>query len=475
VLRRTPSGEYTWDENVLANFGLKELYGLYVEPDNTVWAAGLDSGLVRYDPSRIPPRKPVFQVLLRQVQVVGRERTVYGGAAPPSSRPKLPYRDDALHFDFSAPLFEGATEVEYRVFLQGLGQNWSPWTTQSEKEYTNIWEGSYTFHVQARDSHGRLSQQALFNFAVHPPFYRQWWAYSLYGLFALGFIWLLLRWRLLAVRAKNRKLESIIEQRTDEIRRQRDEIKLHEQETENLLLNILPASVAEELRTTGSVTPLCCDNITVCFTDFVKFTLSTETISPEELVDALNRYFSEFDRIVESYGLEKIKTIGDSYMFVSGLPGTKASHAVDAVLAALEIVAAVERLSATPPAWQVRVGLHSGPAVAGVVGLRKFAFDIWGETVNYASRHESSGEPNCVNISAQTYELIADFFQCRSRGPVLIKEGRSPEMYLVECVHHKLCRPLTAKAGYLFEDLYHRKFRTPPPKMPDLNKLAAAT
>ncbi|HVI80826.1 MAG TPA: adenylate/guanylate cyclase domain-containing protein, partial [Candidatus Acidoferrum sp.] len=238
------------------------------------------------------------------------------------------------------------------------------------------------------------------------------------------------------------------------------------------LLNILPASVAHELRSTGAVTPLFCDSITVCFTDFVGFTVSSEQMDPSDLVVALNRYFTEFDRIVERYGLEKVKTIGDSYMFVAGLPQAKESHAVDAVLAALEIVALVQRFADTPPGWQIRVGLHSGPVVAGVVGLRKFAFDIWGRTVNYASRHESSGQPNCVNISAQTYELVRGFFHCEPRGPVLIKEGRHLEMYLVRGVYNKLCARPPQGADYSFHDLYSHCFGTTPPPLPDLNQFS---
>jgi class 3 adenylate cyclase len=125
------------------------------------------------------------------------------------------------------------------------------------------------------------------------------------------------------------------------------------------------------------------------------------------------------------------------------------------------------------PGWQVRVGLHSGPAVAGVVGRRKFAFDVWGKTVNFASRHESSGRPNSVNVSAQTYELIREFFRCESRGPVRIKEGRYLEMYLVRGVRNDLCAMTVAADGYLFEDLYQEKFSLPSPELPDLNKISA--
>ena len=473
VLRPTNSGGYTSAENVLGNAGIRELYALYVDPDRTVWASGRDGGLVRYEQSATSRENPEFRAFLRQVQVVGHERTVFGGGGELATPPKLRHQENAVHFDFAAPLFEGVSETEFRTRLEGFDRNWSPWTAQAEKEYTNLWEGRYLFRVQARDLRGQISRESIFAFRVLPPWYRRWWAYILDAVLALAIVWLIVRWRLLALAAQNRKLEGIIEERTEEIRRQRDEISAQEQKTESLLLNILPATVAHELRTTGTATPLSCDNITVCFTDFVGFTLSSETLSAGELVAALNRYFTEFDRIVDHYGLEKVKTIGDSYMFVSGLTQPKASHAVDAVMAALEIVDVVEKMADSLPGWQVRVGLHSGPAVAGVVGRRKFAFDVWGKTVNFASRHESSGRPNSVNVSAQTYELIREFFRCESRGPVRIKEGRYLEMYLVRGVRNDLCAMTVAADGYLFEDLYQEKFSLPSPELPDLNKISA--
>lgn len=468
VLRRTPSGAYAWDQNVLGNFGIQELYGLHVDPDGTVWAAGMESGMVRFDPLLKRKAEPAIATLVRQV-AAGRDRTVFaGGAAELKNAPRLPYIDNALHFDYAAPFFEGVSDVEYRVRLDGLDRDWSPWTTNAAKEYTNLWEGRYLFRAQARDSKGRTGHEATFAFSVLPPWYRTWWAYVLYGIAALVLMWLIMKWRLVASEARNRKLECIIEERTEQIRQR-------EKETEGLLLNILPASVARELRDTGAVQPLICDDITVCFTDFVSFTLSTESMPGGELVAALNRYFTEFDRIIDRYGLEKVKTIGDSYMFVSGLPEPRPSHAVDAVLAALEIVEAVERLSTQAPGWKIRVGLHSGPVVAGVVGVRKFAFDIWGRTVNFASRHESSGKPNAVNVSEQTYRLICDFFHCDPRGPILIKEGRQLEMFLVRGVHPDLCGLTIPAERYLFEDLYRERFNMPPPEVPGLDRMASGS
>src|SRR5262249_33430143 len=140
------------------------------------------------------------------------------------------------------------------------------------------------------------------------------------------------------------------------------------------------------------------------------------------------------------YGLEKMKTIGDSYMFVSGMPDRRPSHPVDAVLAALEMVEAVKDLAKPEEglAWQMRVGLHTGPVIAGVVGIHKFAFDVWGDSVNFSSRVESSGAPNRVTLSERTYSRVKDFVRCTARGPVHTKDGRDIDMFFADGVYDKL-------------------------------------
>jgi adenylate cyclase len=176
------------------------------------------------------------------------------------------------------------------------------------------------------------------------------------------------------------------------------------------------------------------EDVTIGFTDFVGFTQSTELLAAEELVHLLHEYFMGFDRIIERYHLEKIKTIGDSYMFAGGLPARTSSHTVDMVLAAFEIVDLVEKMAETAPNWRARVGLHTGPVIAGVVGTHKFAFDIWGESVNLASRMESSGAPNKINLSERTYARVKDFFACENRGKVKIKDGREFDMYFANSI-----------------------------------------
>ncbi len=193
---------------------------------------------------------------------------------------------------------------------------------------------------------------------------------------------------------------------------QRNRISREKARSEALLLNILPEEVAEELKQKGEAQAVQIDQVTVLFTDFKGFTSLSENLTPRELVRDLNECFSAFDRITEKYGIEKIKTIGDAYMAAGGLPVANATHAVDTIKAALEMRDFIEegkqrKIAAGKPYFEVRIGVHSGPVVAGIVGVKKFQYDIWGDTVNTASRMESSGEVGKVNISEATYRLVA--------------------------------------------------------------------
>jgi adenylate cyclase len=208
-------------------------------------------------------------------------------------------------------------------------------------------------------------------------------------------------------------------------------------EIENLLLNILPAEVAKELQAAGHATPRSYDSVSVLFTDFKGFTTIAKDMTPTELVAELNEFFVAFDDIIEKNGLEKIKTIGDAYMCAGGIPTTNKTHPVDIVRAGLQIQEfmnhhSVKRVEKGLQPWGLRVGIHTGPVTAGVVGRKKYAYDIWGSAVNIASRMESSGDVGKVNISAATYDLVKDVFPCSHRGKISAKNVGEIDMYFVE-------------------------------------------
>jgi len=203
--------------------------------------------------------------------------------------------------------------------------------------------------------------------------------------------------------------------------------------SEDLLLNILPEEVADQLKETGKSDAKHFDNVTVLFTDFVNFTQAGERMSPQALIDELHTCFKAFDDITTKYGVEKIKTIGDAYLAVAGLPTADPLHAEHIVRAAIEINAFMQdRLAKLGSStFEIRIGIHSGSVVAGIVGVKKFAYDIWGDTVNTAARMEQNSEAGRINISATTYELVKDKFNCEYRGEIDAKGKGMLKMYYV--------------------------------------------
>ncbi len=209
-------------------------------------------------------------------------------------------------------------------------------------------------------------------------------------------------------------------------------IQAEKKKSDDLLRNILPDEVADELKASGQAMARQFEEVTVLFTDFVDFTLISERLTPQELVSELHLNFKAFDEIIERYGLEKIKTIGDAYMAASGLPVPNPNHASLAAQAALEIQEFVRlRQTALSHSFQIRIGLHSGPVVAGIVGVKKFAYDIWGDTVNTAARMESGSEPGKINLSGATYSLLKDEFVFEYRGAIEAKNKGAVEMYFL--------------------------------------------
>ena len=219
------------------------------------------------------------------------------------------------------------------------------------------------------------------------------------------------------------------------VKRTNSIIEEEKNRSNTLLLNILPEETALELKKNGKVLAKKFESVTVLFTDFERFTHYAEKLSPEKLVESIDFYFSKFDAIMEKYNLEKIKTVGDAYMCAGGLPFPTGDHAYKMVLAALEIarfVDASKELNAqNQTRFKIRIGINTGPIVAGVVGIKKFSYDIWGDTVNIASRMESNSEPGKINISEYTYQIIKNDFECEYRGEIEVKNKGMMKMYFV--------------------------------------------
>ena len=229
---------------------------------------------------------------------------------------------------------------------------------------------------------------------------------------------------------KQKVLEQIINKKNEDL------VRINEK-TEALLANVLPKNTADELMAKGKATKTKYNFVTVLFSDIQGFTQIAEEMNPEVLIDELDKFFFHFDSVVEKYRIEKIKTIGDAYMCAGGIPEKNRTNPVEVILAALEMQEYMKNLKEASliqgmKYWDIRIGIHTGTVIAGVVGHKKLSYDIWGDTVNIASRMESSGEAGKINVSGATYEFVKDFFICEYRGKMPVKYKGELDMYFVK-------------------------------------------
>jgi len=222
-----------------------------------------------------------------------------------------------------------------------------------------------------------------------------------------------------------------------ELRDNYERLEFEKKRSEQLLLNILPEETSRELMIHGSAKPQSYKKVSVLFTDFKGFTMTCEHLRPEQIIKELDYFFRKFDEIMEAHFGEKIKTIGDAYMCAGGIPMRNNSNPVDMVLVGLEMQQFMQddnkrRKEQNLPEWHLRCGIHTGRLIAGVIGTKKFAYDIWGDAVNTAARMESSGEAGRVNISGATYNYVKEWFECTHRGKIYAKNKGEIDMYFVE-------------------------------------------
>jgi len=230
---------------------------------------------------------------------------------------------------------------------------------------------------------------------------------------------------------QNQKLTQLHE----DLKEANEQLEMSQEETKDLLYNTLPQPVADNLMAYGKVRPERYDDVTILFTDFIDFTQATENMDPQDLVETLEYYFSYFDEVTEQYGLEKIKTIGDSYMMAGGVPERNTTHALDSVLAAMDIMHYMNQKKEEADSnawWPIRIGINTGPVVAGIIGEKRFAYDVWGNSVNLASRMESHGQPGSVNISENTFQQVREFFDCKAHHEVEVKGVGEITIYTVQ-------------------------------------------
>ena len=319
--------------------------------------------------------------------------------------------------------------IDYQFFLEGFDKSWSSWKRTGFKEYTNLPAGKYQFKVRYIISGNNGGETSLISLRVLPLWYFSGFAILVYLIILSLFGWALYDQLNLRFARRLYMLEQIINKRTEDL-------IIEKEKTEALLANVLPRNTASEIMEKGKATKIKYNFVTVLFSDIQGFTKIAEEMNPEVLIDELDKFFFYFDSVVEKFGIEKIKTIGDAYMCAGGIPEKNRTNPVEVILAALEMKSYMKNLKETSQLegmkyWDIRIGIHTGTVVAGVVGQKKLSYDIWGDTVNTASRMESSGEAGKINISGTTYEFVKEFFTCEFRGKMPVKYKGELEMYFV--------------------------------------------
>jgi class 3 adenylate cyclase len=336
----------------------------------------------------------------------------------------LSYRNNNIIFEV-----QPADSINYQFFLEGFDKEWSGWKKISSKEYTNLPEGKFQFKIRYISSGSSGGEITLLSLRVLPLWYFSQLAIILYIILFSLIIWFLYVHFNLRFARRLHMLEQIINNRTEDL-------IIEKEKTETLLANVLPKNTANEIMEKGKATKIKYNFVTVLFSDIQGFTKIAEEMNPEILIDELDKFFFYFDSVVEKFGIEKIKTIGDAYMCAGGIPEKNRTNPVEVILAALEMKGYMRKLKETSELegmkyWDIRIGIHTGTVIAGVVGQKKLSYDIWGDTVNTASRMESSGEAGKINISGTTYEFVKDFFSCEYRGKMPVKYKGELEMYFV--------------------------------------------
>lgn len=357
----------------------------------------------------------------------------------------LKHKQNVISFEFASLHYSYPQKNLHKYKLENFNDDWVEIGNSRRANYTNLDPGEYIFKVQVANSDGIWSDEiAQIRVIVEPPFWRTWWFILIvYVLIPLLMVYGIVRYRINLVQRQKELLEVQVRERTHEVIRQKELLEAEKEKTEKLLLNILPYETAEELKAKGKATARQYRMTSIMFTDFKSFTKIAETIKPQDLVAELDSYFINFDEIIEKYDVEKIKTIGDAYMCAGGIPIRNKSNPIDIVLAGLEIQRFMSKYNKKKAedgekGWGLRIGIHTGPVIAGVVGIKRFAYDIWGDSVNIASRIEAASNIGKVNISGTTYELVKEFFTCEYRGKIRAKNKGFIDMYFVHSIKPEL-------------------------------------
>jgi class 3 adenylate cyclase len=340
--------------------------------------------------------------------------------------------DYTIGFRFTGLELQNSPEPLFRQRILPGDEDWSEWHRNRNYTVSRLKPGSYTIEAEAMDLYGHISEPAQMMFSIATPFYASWYAFVVYGFLFLVGLFLFRKWRLLGYQRAESRISARMESRIQSLAAEKEL-------SDKLVAEILPQETAKQIKSKGKAKWDKYERATVLFSDIQGFTKIAEEMNPEALIDELDKFFFHFDSVVEKYNIEKIKTIGDAYMAAGGIPHKNSTNPVEVVLAALEMQSFMQQLkSSGAHIWDLRIGIHTGPVIAGVVGHKKISYDIWGDTVNTASRMESSGIPGKINISSITYGMVKEYFLCEYRGKLPVKYKGNIDMYFVNGLRPEL-------------------------------------
>jgi len=415
---------------------IKDFFITSILPDNKqiIWFGGFD-GLIRLDLNKRKKTINSFQlsfnkILLNSDSILFSAPFGSNTTLDHTSLPVITFNLNSVTFNFSANDYSSEDQILYQYRLIGFDSIWSSWTNSNIKEYTNLFEGDYRFELRAKNIINQETNVKNFRFTIKPPVYRSTIAFLLYVIILTLLFILIGKWRAYYFAHEKFRLENIIHERTEEV-------VIQKEKADNLLERVLPKNTAKELKSGRKAGPYHYNMVTVLFSDIQGFTKISEQMESEMLIDELDKFFLQFDTVVEKYNIEKIKTIGDAYMCAGGIPIKNRTNPVEVVLAAFEMQNFMKDLKSTVDdstkhIWDLRIGIDTGPVIAGVLGKSKISYDIWGGTVNTASRMEASSKSGKINVTENTYMLIKDFFLCQYRGKMPVKYKGEIDMYFVE-------------------------------------------
>lgn len=396
-----------------------------------IWV-GTTRGIIHFDPEQAftnptPPGLILDQLRIDYEPLLDEAQNVIFLPLEPS----LAHDQNHVTFYFRGVDLASEEPLSFQCKLEGLEEQWVDLGSIGSHTYPELPPGDFTFLVRAQNKDGKWNESPLtYTFSIQSPWYLEPWFILLVLAVLIATTYSFVQFRLRQLKKANEKLEAQVQERTAEVREEKEK-------SERLLLNILPKETAEELKEKGRAETRIYKNASVLFSDLKGFTQLTEKVDAPELVGLLDEAFKAFDRCCDRFDVEKIKTIGDAYMCATGIPKEDPEHAIKMVHFAQAMLVEMDAINARNiekglPSCEIRIGIHSGPLIAGVVGEKKFAYDIWGDTVNIAARMESSGEPSRINLSDSTFILVKNEVHCVPRGKVVAKNKGELEMYFVE-------------------------------------------